>query len=56
MECDWCAGYGSSLKEDGDRCSRCDGSGLVPLSWAERTTHSHGTRTAPSELLEDLAP
>lgn len=29
-ECPHCNGYGSSLHEDGARCSRCGGSGLVP--------------------------
>jgi DnaJ-class molecular chaperone len=31
--CPQCAGYGSSLKEASQRCSRCGGSGLV---WVER--------------------
>lgn len=28
-ECPNCNGYGSSLKEGGNTCSRCGGSGLV---------------------------
>ena len=28
-ECGWCNGYGSSLKEKDDKCSKCGGSGLV---------------------------
>lgn len=27
--CDHCNGYGSSLKEEADRCTKCGGSGLV---------------------------
>ena len=27
--CDHCNGYGSSLKQASDRCTRCGGSGLV---------------------------
>lgn len=27
--CQHCNGYGSSLKEPGDRCTRCGGTGLV---------------------------
>lgn len=27
--CSHCAGYGSSLKESQDRCSQCDGLGLI---------------------------
>ena len=27
--CPHCAGYGSSLKEPGDRCSVCGGSGVI---------------------------
>lgn len=29
MRCPHCNGYGSSLKEGSDRCSKCSGSGLV---------------------------
>ena len=29
--CRHCNGYGSSLKEESDRCTRCGGTGLVPL-------------------------
>ncbi|MDO8208972.1 hypothetical protein [Conexibacter sp. CPCC 206217] len=29
--CPHCNGYGSSLKEGGDRCSQCGGSGVVPI-------------------------
>lgn len=29
VECEHCAGYGSSLKESADKCSKCGGSGLV---------------------------
>lgn len=29
MICDHCHGYGSSLKEESDRCTKCGGSGLV---------------------------
>jgi len=28
--CSHCNGYGSSLKEPGNRCSVCNGTGLVP--------------------------
>ncbi len=28
--CTRCNGYGSSLKEESDRCTRCGGTGLVP--------------------------
>jgi DnaJ-class molecular chaperone len=28
-QCPNCNGYGSSLKESSDRCSQCDGTGLV---------------------------
>lgn len=31
-ECEHCNGYGSSLKEDSDRCSRCGGSGVVEVT------------------------
>lgn len=30
-ECQHCNGYGSSLKEASDRCTRCGGTGLLPL-------------------------
>jgi len=29
VECSHCNGYGSSLKESADRCTKCGGSGLV---------------------------
>lgn len=29
VQCTQCNGYGSSLKEDSDRCTKCGGSGLV---------------------------
>ena len=29
--CDHCNGYGSSLKEEADRCTKCGGSGLVKM-------------------------
>lgn len=29
--CGHCAGYGSSLKESQDRCSQCDGLGLIKI-------------------------
>ena len=28
-ECPHCNGYGSSLKEEADRCTKCGGSGVV---------------------------
>jgi len=28
--CEHCNGYGSSLKEEADRCTVCGGTGLVP--------------------------
>lgn len=34
-ECPHCHGYGSSLKEDADRCTYCGGKGLVPKDKAE---------------------
>jgi hypothetical protein len=46
--CPRCSGYGSSLKEDAERCSHCGGSGLV---WAEddaRVTTRNGEH-APGE-------
>ena len=27
--CDYCNVYGSSLKEESDRCTKCGGSGLI---------------------------
>ena len=33
--CDDCNGYGSSLKEDSDKCTSCGGSGLVKKSKEE---------------------
>jgi DnaJ-class molecular chaperone len=30
IECPHCNGYGSSLKEEADRCTRCGGSGVIP--------------------------
>ena len=27
--CDHCNGYGSSLKEEAERCTKCNGTGLV---------------------------
>lgn len=35
--CPHCNGYGSSLKESADTCTRCGGSGLVPIK--ERRKH-----------------
>jgi len=29
VQCDHCNGYGSSFKESSDKCTKCDGSGLV---------------------------
>ena len=29
IECSHCNGYGSSLKEESDRCTKCEGFGLV---------------------------
>ena len=29
VECGHCNGYGSSLKEASDRCTKCSGTGLV---------------------------
>jgi DnaJ-class molecular chaperone len=29
-QCPHCNGYGSSLNEDSDRCTRCGVSGLIP--------------------------
>ena len=29
VQCDHCNGYGSSLKESNDTCTKCGGSGLV---------------------------
>jgi hypothetical protein len=41
----WCShrsGYGSSLKEAGQRCSRCGGTGLVPVADpAEQAGNGH---------------
>lgn len=39
VECEWCHGYGSSLKDpDGvDTCTRCGGSGLVRATNKETT-------------------
>lgn len=34
-ECPHCNGYGSSLKEEADKCSVCKGSGLVPIDTKE---------------------
>lgn len=31
VECSHCNGYGSSLKEDSDTCSKCHGRGLVAV-------------------------
>lgn len=30
--CSHCNGYGSSLKDAGDRCTRCGGTGLVMVA------------------------
>jgi len=30
-QCGHCNGYGSSLKEEADRCTECEGLGLVPM-------------------------
>jgi len=30
-QCSHCNGYGSSLKEDSERCTQCEGLGLVPM-------------------------
>ena len=29
VQCNHCNGYGSSLKENGNTCSRCGGTGMV---------------------------
>jgi len=34
-QCGHCNGYGSSLKEDSDRCTQCEGLGLVPKEKGE---------------------
>jgi len=36
-ECSHCSGYGSSLREEQDRCSRCGGSGLVADPFTRET-------------------
>jgi DnaJ-class molecular chaperone len=35
VECPHCSGYGSSLKESADRCTRCGGSGLMTAAEAK---------------------
>lgn len=36
-QCDRCDGYGSSLKESGNTCSKCGGIGLVKKEKKEKT-------------------
>jgi len=47
-ECSWCCGYGSSLKEDSDRCTNCGGSGLVRKRPRQREPRPPGTHSMPS--------
>ena len=49
-ECSWCCGYGSSLKEDSDRCTHCGGSGLVRKAASEpaSVSHDHPWHSMPS--------
>jgi len=28
-QCSYCHGYGSNLKEESDRCTKCNGTGIV---------------------------
>ena len=44
--CPHCNGYGSSLRESGDRCSRCGGSGLVMVA-EEREQQAKGHEPPP---------
>jgi DnaJ-class molecular chaperone len=40
--CPECNGYGSSLQEPSDRCSRCGGTGLVAVANSgEKTSNEH---------------
>jgi len=39
--CDHCNGYGSSLKEDADRCTKCEGTGLVPKQFIVLVGRKH---------------
>jgi hypothetical protein len=54
MECEWCNGYGSSFSEDADTCTRCDGSGLVPMTWRHRITWTQAGVPGGAEI--DCAP
>jgi DnaJ-class molecular chaperone len=44
--CAHCNGYGSSLKEEARRCTRCDGHGVVP---AEGEEAARRRAAAPSD-------
>ena len=39
-ECPHCNGYGSSLKEEADRCTKCNGLGLVKINVLSCACHS----------------
>jgi DnaJ-class molecular chaperone len=43
-QCRHCNGYGSSLKEASDRCTRCGGTGLVPLGSQGHQDQRNGSR------------
>ena len=41
--CPHCDGYGSSLKEPDDRCTKCNGTGLLTKKEAETYRREHGS-------------
>lgn len=41
VECPHCNGYGSSLKEEADRCTVCGGTGLLKKKQAEEYRLKH---------------
>ena len=51
--CDHCHGYGSSLKEDADRCTKCEGKGLFVTCdhCGDNFKFSETTKTEGKELL-----
>jgi hypothetical protein len=56
MECTHCNGYGSSLKEEAERCTECDGTGIVAAS-LESTPPEPEQPAAPArKLLWDTPP
>lgn len=58
VECPHCSGYGSSLKQSADRCTKCGGEGLVTRQHAQRIAEqakpSRGSRSSRPRSLSRI--